>query len=187
MDWLRHCIGNAESVSNATMITTTKATHGMLVTVNNYVVYQNPGFYEGNTQRNAENPSRATPDPDNINKNDTITDKNNKSTYSAIFEQFWGLYPRKREKARAFICWQTQLKNHVSPDDLIKAAQNYALECQVQGREERFIKHAATFLGPNRSYQDFLAADWRPLTPPCGPSGPQRPQNRGKERGLPVL
>jgi len=40
--------------------------------------------------------------------------------------------------------------------DLVNAAANYADQCQRQGTQPRYIKLAATFLGPDKPYLDWL-------------------------------
>jgi len=79
LDWLRsESEGGNESNARATMITTTKATHGMLVTICNYNVYQTSSTYESNDESNDEKvtkPLREQRHPDNINKN-VKNDKN---------------------------------------------------------------------------------------------------------------
>lgn len=60
------------------MIATTKATHGMLVEVLNYSVYQDSGEDESNDEGNDETdakPKREQRQPNNINKN-VKNDKN---------------------------------------------------------------------------------------------------------------
>jgi hypothetical protein len=68
------------AMTKATMITTTKATHNILITIDNYGVYQDFRNYEGNGEHeaetddasNAEEDAKATRrqrPPDNINKN----------------------------------------------------------------------------------------------------------------------
>ena len=42
--------GDNEGNNEGSMIVTTKVTHGMLVTICNYNVYQDPKFYEGNNE-----------------------------------------------------------------------------------------------------------------------------------------
>jgi hypothetical protein len=39
---------------------------------------------------------------------------------------------------------------------LLAAVHAYAAACTADGRESRFIKHPATFLGPNKPYEDFI-------------------------------
>lgn len=93
-----------------------------------------------------------------------------KNGYTEEFEEFWMLYPRKTEKAAAFNKWKTRLKQKVASEDLIKAARNYAYKCRAEGTEERFIKHAKTFLGENKPYEEFINAV--PLQATGGPGKP---------------
>jgi hypothetical protein len=95
LEWLRKgCEAVHESdtkampntMTDTTMITTTKATQGMLINIDNYNVYQEPKNYESNNESNAESNNvtnnekvtKATSkqrEDDNINKNDK-NDKN---------------------------------------------------------------------------------------------------------------
>ncbi|MDF2591382.1 MAG: hypothetical protein K0S75_848 [Clostridia bacterium] len=79
-----------------------------------------------------------------------------KNEYTDEFEKFWSYYPRKTEKSAAFSKWKARLKQKVSAADMIKAAQNYAEKCKLEGAEERFIKHAKTFLGENKPFEEFI-------------------------------
>lgn len=73
IDWLRKPNEAVhEAGMKATMITTTKATQGLLINIDNYGVYQNPKNYESNGEDNDEKVMRATREqrePNNINKN----------------------------------------------------------------------------------------------------------------------
>lgn len=77
--------------------------------------------------------------------------------YPSDFERFWSVYPRKVEKRRAFKCWQTRLREGYTADELIRAAEAYAEECRRKGRSQDYIKHASTFLGPSKPFEDYLA------------------------------
>ena len=74
LDWMRKkgssTASNDEADTKATTITTTKATHGIIVTIENYGFYQDPKNYESNSESNNEKVTGATPPPNNINKND---------------------------------------------------------------------------------------------------------------------
>lgn len=83
-------------------------------------------------------------------------------TYSADFLQFWELYPRKKEKSRAWRTWKTRLKEKISVGDMIRAAEHYAKQCQ--GKDEQYIKLAATFLGPDKPYADYI--EWQEVKRP---------------------
>lgn len=73
LEWLRKPReSNHESNESTPMITTTKATHGMLITICNYNVYQTLENYESNSEPNDNNDTntrREQRHADNINKN----------------------------------------------------------------------------------------------------------------------
>jgi hypothetical protein len=74
IDWLRKPNEAVdEALKKATMITTRKATQGLLINIDNYDFYQTSTNYESNDESNNEEPMKATREqrqPDNINKND---------------------------------------------------------------------------------------------------------------------
>lgn len=82
--------------------------------------------------------------------------KTGKGDYTKEFEEFWNIYPRRIEKKAAFKAWSTRIAAKVNPEDMIKACLNYGSHCRAENTEERFIKHAATFLGPNEPFRDFI-------------------------------
>lgn len=82
--------------------------------------------------------------------------KNKKDIYSVSFEEFWEAYPRKKEKSRAFKCYQARIKEGYEENILTTVAKTYRVECEACNREERFIKHPATFLGPNKPFEDYI-------------------------------
>ncbi|SDM19660.1 hypothetical protein [Halarsenatibacter silvermanii] len=73
IDWLRkRGEREATGTTNEKMIETTKATHGMVVEVLNYGLYQDPKNYERNADRNDEKTTkveRTKQNRNNINKN----------------------------------------------------------------------------------------------------------------------
>lgn len=78
--------GNDEGNNEKNMIVTTKVTHGLLVTICNYNVYQDPKNYEGNDEKSAKvttKSSRRERQGNNINKNDK-NDKNDKNNISPL-------------------------------------------------------------------------------------------------------
>lgn len=79
-----------------------------------------------------------------------------KSRYTPAFEQFWSAYPRKVEKGNAYKKYRARLNDGYSEDDLLKAARAYALECKQQRTEDKYIKHAKTFLSDSLPFLDYL-------------------------------
>ena len=72
------------------------------------------------------------------------------------FESFWKCYPRRKEKAKAYRCYQTRLKEGYSAEDMMEAARLYAEEFRTMDKEYRYIKLAATFLGPDKPFEDYI-------------------------------
>ena len=92
-------------------------------------------------------------DNDNVNVNvNVLKDK----TYTCAFEALWKAYPRKKEKAGAYKCYKARLADGFSEDELEAAVKRYADECQRQKTEQKYIKLAATFLGPSTPFTDYL-------------------------------
>jgi hypothetical protein len=91
-------------------------------------------------------------------------EKQTTCAYDPHFEKFWAAYPRKVEKQRAYRCWKIRIREGLAEgltteglaEDLVDAAKNYAGECRRQGTQQRYIKLAATFLGPDKPYLDWI-------------------------------
>lgn len=93
---------------------------------------------------------------DNVNVNvNVLKDK----TYTCAFEALWKAYPRKKEKAGAYKCYKARLADGFSEDELEAAVKRYADECQRQKTEQKYIKLAATFLGPSTPFTDYLGEE----------------------------
>ncbi len=104
----------------------------------------------------------TTDGPVKVHKQECKNDKNEKNNkYMCAFEELWSAYPRRKEKARAYKCYQARLSDGYSEDELLLAVKRYAQECEDKNTEEQFIKHAATFLGPNTPFLDYLG-DYKP-------------------------
>lgn len=77
--------------------------------------------------------------------------------YSRHFEEFWSVYPRKSEKAKAYKAYNARLKDGFSEDELLAAAEAYSAECQKDRREQKYIKLGATFLSASTPFTDYLS------------------------------
>lgn len=82
--------------------------------------------------------------------------KKGKVEYPTGFEEFWKVYPRKVDKGMAYTKYKTRLNDGFSPEELMKAAQNYAAQCIRNRTEEKYIKHPRTFLGDSTPFVEFL-------------------------------
>lgn len=117
-----------------------------------------PKSEKGEVQKTKPEPKRnqtgTKSEPNvNVNVNDNVLkDK----TYTCAFEALWKAYPRKKEKAGAYRCYKARLADGFSEDELETAVKRYADECQRQKTEQKYIKLAATFLGPSTPFMDYL-------------------------------
>jgi hypothetical protein len=84
------------------------------------------------------------------------------------FAVIWDVYPKKVDRKRALRAYASRRSAGVSADDLLTAAKNYAKA--MVGQEPLFIKHAATFFGPDEPYADFVGGVPAGATGSGGPS-----------------
>ncbi|MDQ0153656.1 hypothetical protein J2S20_002378 [Moryella indoligenes] len=87
---------------------------------------------------------------------DKDKDIKNICRYAPAFEELWEAYPRKKEKTKAYKCYKARLGDGFPEDELITAVKRYADQCRKERTEEKYIKLAATFLGPNTPFTDYL-------------------------------
>lgn len=83
---------------------------------------------------------------------DKDRDKERERTHAPMvgqFDAFWSAYPKHgndRPAAERAYCKVLREDCHVTEQDLVAAASNYADAMKVLGREERYIRSAASFL-----------------------------------------
>lgn len=82
--------------------------------------------------------------------------QNSRGDFTADFEDFWRAYPKPKnpDKTPTRKKYEALRKKGVSAEELLKAAQGYARS--TQGTDPRYIKHGATFLGPQEPWRDYL-------------------------------
>lgn len=115
-----------------------------------------------NQKKPSANQAKTYQEPKEKEKvKDKVKEKDNK-TYCVHFEQMWQAYPRKKEKAAAYKAYKARLADGFSEDELETAVKRYADACRILGTEEQYIKHAATFLGPNTPFADYLVDNYKP-------------------------
>jgi predicted small metal-binding protein len=143
IDWLRNpsnpCKsrfpyeGNDERNKKETMIGTTKGTHGMLVTIVNYNVYQTPENYEGNDEGNDEILTKGTRrerEGNNINKECKEYKKNNNIYSDEIKEirSYWIEHLKDIHNAQLTDTLKDTIKAKLKKwdkDKIIEAIKNY--------------------------------------------------------------
>lgn len=84
-----------------------------------------------------------------------------KPDLEADFDQFWELYPRHEDRAKAFKAYTKARKAGASKQDLEDGARRYAQKIQAERTEKQFIKLGATWLNGRcweNDYHDTAAA-----------------------------
>jgi hypothetical protein len=102
------------------------------------------------------------------------------------FEGFWAAYPRKDDKEAARRAFAKALEvPDTTAEQLVACARAFAITCRKEGREAKFIKHAATWLN-GLGWQDVLAQASQRLSPVPAPAGApgERPYDREMRRRL---
>ena len=124
------------------------------ITIVNYDIYQDT---ETAKKHQKDNEKTSKKHQKNTTKNvKNVKNDNNKDNYTCDFEDFWKAYPRKIDKKRAFKFWNARLKEKHNPENMIFAAINYAQYCKQNNTETRYIKHPSTFIGPSKSFEEFI-------------------------------
>lgn len=126
-----------------------------LLTIVNYGVYQDKQDTKRTQPRTRVGHGADTGSPQTINEINEI----NESKYICAFDEFWKIYPRKNDKARAYKCYMARLKDGYTEDQLLTACKNYATECEKNRTEQRYIKHGSTFLSINEPFLDYLKGE----------------------------
>lgn len=115
---------------------------------------------------------------------ETSTPKSSKTEeYTEEFLAFWDEYPRKVDKKGAVKTWKVQKRKGTNIADLMTAARHYA--AAVAGKQQEYILHPSTFLGPNDRWRDYLDPVTQFQTPAQGRKGSnvflQRDKNSADE------
>lgn len=119
----------------------------------------------GEQRKTPENTASLSPSP-SVSPSPSLPPSENKTPvrpaaptaadYSPEFDAFWALFPRKIDKQAAYKAWLARLKGGAPVADLIAAAEHYAAFHAETGTETAFLKHAKTFLGPSRPYEEWV-------------------------------
>lgn len=77
----------------------------------------------------------------------------------ALFDEFWKIYPERlpaSNRPSAEKAWSARMKQGADPQAIIIGAQNYAAERKQENAiKTKFVKMAATFLGPSKHWEEF--------------------------------
>jgi hypothetical protein len=67
----------------------------------------------------------------------------------------WAEYPRKVDKFAAFKAYRARRRERIPHDDILSAVRNYATS--VADRKPEHIKHCSSFLGRDRSFEEYVS------------------------------
>nr|DAO80764.1 MAG TPA: replisome organizer protein [Caudoviricetes sp.] len=81
------------------------------------------------------------------------------SVYSVDFETFWKEYPRKVGKSEAYKKYKARLNDGWRESELLEAAKVYSEKVIREHTEEKYVKHAKTFLSENTPFADYIKSD----------------------------
>ncbi|KIP28509.1 hypothetical protein [Bacillus thuringiensis] len=102
------------------------------------------------TQRITETTSKA--------KAEEVKPKRNKKTYSPEFEELWSVYPKKRNKPKAYQRYNEARAKFHSHEVILYGVQKYTEECNLKQTPMNFIKMLEGFLNDER-YLEYKRMD----------------------------
>ena len=137
---------------NDQQITRQRSNKNSLISLKNWDKYQ---FCDHQSDQQVTN-ERPTDDQQVTTNKKEKKNKKDNNIYTCAFEEFWEAYPRKKDKGNAFKKFNARLNSGFSEVELVGAAKKYAEECVRNQTEERYIKHAATFLSERLPFMDYL-------------------------------
>lgn len=170
-----------EAFMKAGMITTTKTTHGMVITICNYEEYQNPKNYEAHTEPPAENTTKPQTTPhytQECKKESKSSSSKKVSGYSEDFIKFWEMYPRKVAKDDAWKAWQ---KNKPVLSDILKALEWQTRSENWTDNNGKYIPYPATYLNKGQ-WKDEPLVQCQPQLSLIKPKDVNSPYNDSSER-----
>lgn len=104
-----------------------------------------------------DNSDRERGDVYNDEKLEITQKENGLYDYPEDFEKVWSKYPFQRGTKKAtWKKWKNKRKNGVDNNLLVQSAKNYDKKVKYEEREEKYVKRAETFFGPNDHWQEFI-------------------------------
>lgn len=152
---IRTALSKLEQWGFITMESTKK---GRLITVVNWEFYQSG---DENQQTNQQTKQQTTENKNDVSEPEEKKPAKKRRSYPEDFEAFWSAYPRtkKMNKKKTYSLYKELIEEGERPEDLIKAAENYARECEANKTPEKYIKHPTTFLGMDEPFRDYIDDD----------------------------
>ena len=111
----------------------------------------------------APNSLTPTPDPNNLvihpSPRKGESERETYQSFEGAFSKLWKLYPRKVGRQAAYRKYVARRREGIAHEDLQRAVEQYAAE--AKGREADYVKHCATFFGPDEHWKEALSR-WQP-------------------------
>ena len=146
---VRTALDKLKSTNNLTNKTTNKYS---LITITNYNYYQSidkqPDKQMTNKRQTNDKQMTTTKEEKNKRKEEKTNKKENPG-----FENFWSAYGKIGNKQQALKSYERATRGGANHDDLINGLERYQTQCRANGTEQRFIKHASTWLN-NLGWED---------------------------------
>ena len=157
------------------MVDTESTAKGTIVTIENWGDYQkvdsNPDTtqtedkQEINTNKNIKK-EKNVKNNTNGGKFELTKKENGRYDYPDEFEEIWDTYPDNRgNKKKAWRKWKARRNDGIDNELLLEAAENYRIEIEHERTDKKYIKHGATFYGPDEHWRDYLDKNWNDPRP----------------------
>ncbi len=159
---------------------------GTIVTIENWGDYQKVDStsdttqtgdkQEINTNKNIKKDKKVKKNT-NGGKFDIVKKENGRYKYPDDFEKIWNAYPKSRgTKKKAWRKWKARRNEGIDNNNLLEAAKNYKIEVEYEGTEKKYVKHGATFFGPDEHWCEYLDENWNDPRPDTRPSKKYAPR-----------
>jgi hypothetical protein len=78
--------------------------------------------------------------------------------YDQIFAEAWSVYPKRsnNSKGAAWRQWLARVGEGIDPLDMLEGARRYRKLCDAERADPQFIKHASTFFGRDRHFENDM-------------------------------
>lgn len=134
------------------MIASTKATRGMVITVLKYDYYQDPKNYEGTNEGSTKDTRRlyeGIQDKQEGRIEEVTTDHRDSKKDNGKFDDFWRLYPKKVGKVAALKAWQ-KAKCDLIAERIMATLPGHISSKQWTKNGGQYIPNPATWLNQGR-------------------------------------
>ena len=173
-----------EAFTKAAMITTTKTTRGLLVTILNYEQYQNPSNYEAHNETHDEISTKPTITPHHTEEREERRKKEKKHTVPSrddagvssgkvevsgvmmtaeqaeLFAEFWQTYPKERRTGKGAVvkAWMKIGVDALLSAKMVQALEKLKLTEQWNRDGGKYIPMPTTWLNQRRWEDDIPEA-----------------------------